>query len=54
MHIRYPDPQIVCDSCGKAEADSEAVAEAGGWLIGYDRELDGHIHMCPGCQEAAA
>jgi hypothetical protein len=54
MLVRYPDPQIVCDSCRKAEAESEATAEAQGWLVGYDRDLNGHIHVCPICRGAAA
>jgi hypothetical protein len=54
VHIEYPDPQLVCDNCAKAEAESEAAAEAGGWLVGYDRDLDRHIHVCPACREATA
>jgi hypothetical protein len=52
MQIKYPDPQVVCDDCRRAEAASEPVAEAEGWLVGYDGERQTHTHICPACREA--
>lgn len=54
MHIEPPDSQIVCDDCGQAQVESEAVAEARGWLVGRDSDLHRHIHICPACREATA
>jgi hypothetical protein len=34
--------------------ESEAVAEARGWLVGRDSDLHRHIHICPACREATA
>jgi Zn finger protein HypA/HybF involved in hydrogenase expression len=52
VQIEYPDPQIVCDDCGQAEAESEALAEANGWLVGDDGEHQTHTHICPTCRGA--
>ncbi len=50
MQINNPDPKIVCDRCGKAEAESESAAETEGWLVGYEDAP--RTHICPVCREA--
>jgi hypothetical protein len=54
VQIEYPDPQIVCDDCRQAEAESEALAEAKGWLVGCAGENQTHTHICPTCREGTA
>jgi hypothetical protein len=54
VQIEYPDPRIVCDDCRQVEAESEAHAEAKGWLVGYDDDTQTHTHICPACRGATA
>jgi hypothetical protein len=54
VQIKYPDPQVVCDECEQAESESEAVAEAKGWLVGYDSDTQAHSHICPARRAATA
>ena len=50
MKIEHPEPRIVCDTPGCANAaKSEAHAAAAGWLIDYGTKP--HIHVFPVCRE---